>query len=131
MAEQQQQKRQAAAQAAHQQQQPAQQPAAVDLATLLQTMSTQKVSLSSVVQGQSVSSIVPRYDGWPTKFKSWIKAINKYRIITQRDDGKLKLLALQMADGPLSDYVHRWLSTHQDYPWVDLCTELQSLFASR
>ena len=34
-----------------------------------------------------------------------------------------------MADGPFSDYVHRWLSTHQDRPWVDLRTELQSRFA--
>ena len=92
-------------------------------------MSTQKVSLSSVVKAQSVSSIVPRYDGWPTKVRSWIKAINKYGMITQRDDEKLKLLPFQMADGPLSDYAHRWLSTHQDRPWVDLRTELQSRFA--
>ena len=68
---------------AHPQQQPAQQPAALKLANLLQTMTTQLVSLSSIVQAQSVSSIVPRFDSTPTKFKSWTKAINKYGMITQ------------------------------------------------
>ena len=39
------------------------------------------------------------------------------------------MLALQTADGPLSDYIHRWLSAHQDQTWLQLQVELQSRFA--
>ncbi|MEW8547733.1 MAG: hypothetical protein AB2693_29850 [Candidatus Thiodiazotropha sp.] len=87
------------------------------------------MSLSSVVQAQSVAAIVPRFDGTPTKFKAWIKALSKYGMLTACDDEKLKLLALQTSEGPLSDYIHRWLSANQDRPWADLRTELQSRFA--
>ncbi|MES9970286.1 MAG: hypothetical protein ABW092_09645, partial [Candidatus Thiodiazotropha sp.] len=108
------------------QQQAAQPPGPINLPTLLQTLSNQLVSLSSVVQAQSVAAIVPRFDGTPTKFKAWIKALSKYGMLTACDDEKLKLLALQTSEGPLSDYIHRWLSANQDRPWADLRTELQS-----
>ena len=112
-----------------QQQQAAQQPGALNLPTLLQTLSQQLISLSTVVQAQSLCSIVPRFDGTPTKFKAWIKAINKYGMNTGCDDDHLKMLALQTADGPLSDYIHRWISAHQDQTWLQLRVELQSRFA--
>lgn len=82
MSEQEQQ--QAAGQAPQQQQ-----PAAINLHTLLQTLSTHLISLSSVVQAQSVSAIVLRFDGTPTKFKAWIKAISKNGMLTACDDEKL------------------------------------------
>ena len=75
--------------AEQQQQQAVQQPGAINLPTLLQTLSQQLISLSTVVQAQSLCCIVPRFDGTPTKFKAWIKAIHKYGMITRCDDDKL------------------------------------------
>ena len=55
--------------------------------------------------------------------------VNKYGIITGCNDDKLKMLALQTADRPLSLYIHSRLSAHQDQTWLQLQTELQSRFA--
>ena len=82
-----------------------------------------------MVQAQSVPKILPRLDGTPTKIKVWIKAINNYGLITACDDEKLKLLALQTADGPLSDFIHPRLTAHQDRHRLELRNELQSRFA--
>ncbi|MCF1458970.1 MAG: retrotransposon gag domain-containing protein [Shewanella sp.] len=100
-----------------------------NLGTLFQTLSNQIVALSSVVQAHSVSTIVPTYDGTPSKFKDWVKALGKYGMLTGCDDEKLKLLALQTSQGALSDFIHRWISTHQQKSWKDLKTELQTRFS--
>ena len=42
---------------------------------------------------------------------------------------KLKMLALQTADRPLSDYIHSWLSAYQGQTRLQLQTKLQSSFA--
>ena len=55
--------------------------------------------------------------------------MNKYGMITGCNDDKLKMLALQTADRPLSDYIHSWLSAHLDQMWLQLRMELQSRFA--
>ena len=100
-----------------------------NLGTLFQTLSNQIVALSSVVQAHSVSTNVPTYDGTPSKFKDWVKALGKYGVLTGCDDEKLKLLALQTSQGALSDFIHRWISTHQQKSWKDLKTELQTWFS--
>ena len=56
-------------------------------------------------------------------------SVIKYGMITGCIDDKLKMLALQTADRPLSAYIHSWLSAHQDQMLLQLRTELQSRLA--
>ena len=57
--------------------------------------STQLANLSTIISAQGVSQIVGVFDGEPTKFRDWIKSIEKYVLLTSGDDTLTKRLAFQ------------------------------------
>ena len=79
--------------------------AAADLGNLFRAITIQLASLTSAVHSQGVANIVPTFSGKPSKFKNWIKAIQRYEILTRVDDEKLKGITLQTAQGPVADFI--------------------------
>ena len=96
---------------------------AADLGNLFRAITIQLASLTSAVHSQGVASIVPTLSGKPSEFKYWIKAFQRYEILTRVDDEKLKGITLQTAQGPVADFIARWMSDHQDQNWAQLRAE--------
>lgn len=100
-----------------------------DLVNLFKSIDEQMGSLTTTVGAQSVSKIVSSFDGSdPKVFKKWIKNIEKYATLTGMDAGRIKLIAYQSSSGPVSDYLKRYLSTHQQSNWDQVKNELRLRF---
>ena len=54
--------------------------------------STQLAILSTIISAQGVSQIVGVFDWDPTKFRDWIKSIEKYVLLSSGDDTLTKWL---------------------------------------
>ena len=68
-----------------------------------QNFSSQLSKLSIVISAQSVSQRVGVFEGDPTKFRDWIKSIEKYMLLAGGDDDQTKRLANQTSRGAVSD----------------------------
>ena len=66
------------------------------------------------------------FEGDPTKFRDWIKSIEKY---IGGDDDQTKRLAYQISRGAVSDYIQRYMTEHSNSSWEDLKSELNIRFA--
>ena len=51
--------------------------------------------LSIVISAQGISQLVDVFEGDPTKFKDWMKSIEKYILLVGGDDDQTKRLAYQ------------------------------------
>ena len=76
-----------------------------------------------------VSQIVGVFEGDPTKFRDWIKSIEKYILLAGGDDDQTKRLAYQTIRGAVSDYIQRYMTKHPNSSWEDLKSELNIRFA--
>lgn len=74
------------------------------------TINAQLSGLTSSVYLQSVSQVVPVFEGDPTKYKEWVKAIDKYATLTGLNDRDIPKIAFQTSKGPTSDYIKRYLN---------------------
>ena len=96
-------------------------------------VSTQLTGLTSAVYTQSISQIVPTFDGEPSHFKNWIKWIEKYSILTKINDNEIPIVAYQTCHGPVSDYIERHLDecrkAHKTPDWPNLKQELKNRFS--
>ena len=102
--------------------------AAEQLGQFFHAITVQLASLTSAVHSQGVANIVPTFSGNPAHYKNWIKAIQRYEILTGVDDNKLKGITLQTAQGPVADFIARWMNDHPTQTWAILKAELQSRF---
>ena len=83
-------------------------------------------SLSFQISNKNLSSDIEAFHGSPEKFKDWIKSIEKYCLINQRDEDGKMAIAFQTSRGVVSDYIFRWQSeTNQiNKSWASLKREL-------
>ena len=102
--------------------------AAEQLGQFFHALTVQLASLTSAVHSQGVANIVPTFSGNPAHYKIWIKAIQRYEILTGMDDNKLTGITLQTSQGPVADFIARWINDHPTQPWATLKAELQSRF---
>ena len=63
----------------------------------------QLAGLSTVISGQGVSQVLGSIDGEPTKFRDWIKSIEKYVLLEGGDDNQSKRLAYLTSRGAVCD----------------------------
>ena len=91
--------------------------------------STQLANLSTIISAQGVSQIVGVFDGEPTKFRDWIKSIEKYVLLSSGDDTLTKRLAFQTSRGAVCDYIHTYITENPDNTWEQLKAELNVRFA--
>ena len=100
-----------------------------DASALFRHLATQIAGLSTIVGAQGIAQIVHKFDGDPKHYKTWIKSIEKYALLTNLHDDRVKLVAYQSSGGSVSDFIQRYLSEHTDKSWADLKAELTSRFA--
>ena len=85
--------------------------------------------MSTVISAQAVSQIIGVFEGHPTKFRDWIKSIEKYILLAGGDDDQTKRLTYQTSRGAVSDYIQRYMTEHPNSSWEDLKSELNVRFA--
>ena len=86
-------------------------------------------NVSQTLTTQSVNQAVPNFDGTPSKFKEWIKAIDKYSILASLNNDKKKLVAYQTSTGAVSGFIERYIAVNQNCTLAELRAELAQRFA--
>ena len=66
------------------------------------------------ISAQGVSQVVGYFDGEPTKFRDWIKSIEKYVLLAGGDVTQSKRLAYQTTGGAVSDYIQRYMAKYPE-----------------
>lgn len=100
-----------------------------DVAALFRHLATQLAGLSTVVGAQGIAQIVQNFDGDSKHYKDWVKSVEKYALLTNLNDDRIKLVAYQSSRGSVSDFIQRYLNEHPANTWDDLKAELTSRFA--
>ena len=77
---------------------------------------------------QGVHTVVKNFGGEAKHFKTWIKSIEKFSAISEVEDSRVRYIALQTAEGPVSDFIQRYIATHPRSDWSTLKTELTDRF---
>lgn len=77
-------------------------------------MAHQLEGLSNKLSAQGVNHIVHTFTGDPTKFRSWIKQIENYVLLTSLQKDNAKMVA------PVSDFIHRWVEQTDRDRWDEL-----------
>ena len=81
------------------------------------------------LSNQNVTSCISKFAGEEKKFKTWTKEIEKYAIlINDNGDQRKNMLAFQSAEGPVSDFIHRFATNHPNSTWVQMKAELKTRF---
>ena len=96
-------------------------------------ITNQLSGLASAVYTQSVTQVVPTFEGDPKKFREWIKGIEKYSKLTNLNDKDVPKIAYQACSGPVADFIRRYLqereNAREDPNWNTLKKNLNSRFA--
>lgn len=100
-----------------------------DISRIFQNLGEQLQNVSAVVGTQSISQVVPYFDGDTKQFKYWIKNIEKYGVLTGLDSERLKMVAYQSSKNAVSDFIQRYLKSNPDDNWDTLKGELKSRFS--
>ncbi len=95
----------------------------------MQQLHTQLSGIATILSAQKVDSAVTKFNGEPRKFKTWVKDIEKHRIILNGATDSAKAIAYQSAEGPVSDFIQRTAEASPNMSWNELKTELAERFA--
>lgn len=84
--------------------------------------------VNSMVTNQILTGITP-FKGDSKAYRTWIKEIErKTQAIGIADDEGRTAIAMQTAQGVVSDFIHRFKEEHADVTWIDLKLELSARF---
>ena len=86
--------------------------------------------ITRVLQRQSIIQAVKPFAGDPSRFREWIKNIEKHALLTGGDEANKIIIAYQSSSGIVSDFIRRFLDTPGDNrTWVELKRQLGVRFA--
>ncbi|XP_060575694.1 uncharacterized protein LOC132733112 [Ruditapes philippinarum] len=85
--------------------------------------------LNNKIGTNGITQSIPHYEGDPKQFKEWLKEVEKYAVLVQANQDRTKLIAYQSCRGPVSDFIHRYLTAHPNNTWAQLRTELTNRFS--
>jgi len=88
-------------------------------------------TITNLLGTQSARSAIEKYSGEPHKFLSWIRSLEKYSLVVGTDKETLKGFALQSSEGPVSDFLVRYLNAHagsSECTWDVVYGELKARF---
>ena len=89
--------------------------------------------LALTVKNQNLSHItayIGQYDGNPSKFKEWIRTMDKYNRLNGHNDVDKVKLAHMTSRGAVSDFIMRWQDEHvNNINWDDLLSSLTTHFS--
>ena len=100
-----------------------------EIAQIFQQLSGQLANVSVAVGTQGIAQIVFPFDGDSKNFKTWIKSIEKFSLLTGLNDERKKLVAYQSSHNTVSDFIQRYLKDNANSTWDQLKTELTARFA--
>jgi len=100
-----------------------------DLGLVFNNLAFQLQGLSNKLSVQSINQVVPKFSGDTSKFRTWIKQIEKYVLLSSMGRDEAKMVAYQASDPPVSDFIHRWLEANEDLGWNELKAQLTARFA--
>lgn len=100
-----------------------------DVARVFQNLAVEMGNVSTALGAQGVNQIVLPFEGEPKKFKEWVKSIEKYAVLTNLDDNKVKRVAHQASRGPVSDFIKRYSEANPQATWANMKTELSTRFS--
>ena len=99
------------------------------VAQVFQNLAAEMGNVSTALGAQGVNQIVQPFEGEPKKFKEWVKSIEKYAVLTNLGQDRIKRVAYQASRGPVSDFICRYSDDHPQATWNDLKTELSNRFS--
>ena len=98
-------------------------------ATMVNSVQEQIGRLATTMGPQGSAKIIPSFDGSnPKECKDCIESIGKFVTLTQVENERVKFVAYQASEGPVSDFLKRYLSRNPEENWRRLKAELQSCF---
>lgn len=100
-----------------------------DLGAVFQNLATEMSGLHRAVGSQGVAQSIPAYNGTPSKFKEWVKSIEKYAFLNGVPADRVKFIAFQTSIGCVSSFLQRYFTDHGAATWEEVKTELSSRFA--
>ena len=93
-----------------------------------QSLANQMVNLTSAIGAHGISQHIEPFEGDSTKFKQWLKSIDKYALLTGLTDDRKKYIAYQSSRGGVSDFISREINT-PGLTWANFKAELSARFA--
>ncbi len=91
-------------------------------------LATQLLSLSRQIVFASVEQELFSFSGDASKFKEWIKRLEKCSTVHQIEEYQTKLLAFKFAAGEVSDFIQRHFDSQPESTWLDLKTDLAKYY---
>jgi hypothetical protein len=76
-----------------------------------------------------LSSVVTPFEGDPTKFKQWIKEVEKYALMSGKQNHEIPILAYMTCKGSVGNFIKRYFDETEIPSWNDLKTLLRDRFA--
>jgi len=92
----------------------------------LVSQNNQLSGISAKMTSQTVSGIVPIFDGKPNEFRDWTRSIEKHIFISGLPANDAKSIAYQRSKGLVSDFIGRQIQVHLS--WADLKRQLAARF---
>ncbi|ESO93897.1 hypothetical protein LOTGIDRAFT_153370 [Lottia gigantea] len=99
-----------------------------DISTLFQNLTGELIGLSTTLKHHGVSHLVDHFAGDPKHYSDWIKSIQKYALLADIPDAKIKYIAYQTSSSTVSDFLARYLPEHAHSSWGQVKRELATRF---
>ena len=99
---------------------------------VFQNLAVEMGNVSTALGAQCVNQIISPFEGDAKKFKEWVKSIEKYAVLMELDDPRVKrvaYVAYQSSRGPVSDFIKRYSEGVPGATWDQMKTELANRFS--
>ncbi|MET0107141.1 MAG: hypothetical protein ABW072_18665 [Sedimenticola sp.] len=100
-----------------------------DVGQVFQNLAVQMGNVSTALGAQGVNQIIDPFEGDAKKFKEWVKSIEKYAVLMELDDHRVKRVAYQASRGPVSDFIKRYSGNAPGATWGQMKIALASRFS--
>lgn len=85
-------------------------------------------AMSHMLSAQSIASMVQPFSGEPSKYREWMKEVEKFATVSQADDTRRIHIAYQTSRGVVSDFITRFLQAAEGPEWTELKRQLALRF---
>ena len=100
-----------------------------DVGEAFADLAAQLRNVSTFMAARDISNSVSVFEGEPSRFKAWIKEIEKSALFSGAQDESKKLIAFRASKGPTSDFIDRFLRERPQATWGEMKQELTVLFS--
>ena len=102
-----------------------------NVAQVFQNLALEMPNVSTALGTQGIHQIVTPFEGEPKKYKEWVKSIEKYAVLTNLNNDKIKRVVYQASRGSVSEFIRRYQDANQQATWDQLKGELSTRFSDR